>query len=177
MKKFFTYTLLIITLSLFAAGWHYYNGYQQSNDALTCNLEGKVIRVTDGDSITVLDNEKTQHKIRLAGIDTPERKQPYGKAARQYLAKQIFKKQVCIGWYKRDKYQRLVGVVRINDEDINLKLLSAGLGWHYKQYQNEQSKSDRIRYSKAQKKAESAGAGLWRDRSPIPPWLWRRGER
>jgi len=177
MKRFFTYALFIIALSLFAAGLHYYNDYQKSNGVLTCNLKGKVIRVVDGDSITVLDSENAQHKIRMAGIDAPERKQPYGKAARQYLAKYVFKKQVCVGWYKRDKYQRLVGIVRIGGEDINLKMITSGLSWHYKQYQNEQSKSDRSAYAKAQKDAEKEGIGLWRDRSPIPPWLWRRGER
>ena len=177
MKKLFTYILSFVALSLLAAGWHFYNGYMETSDAPTCNLQGKVIRVTDGDSITVLDNEKAQHKIRMAGIDAPERRQPYGKAARQYLAKLVFKKQVCVGWYKRDKYQRLVGIVRIGSEDINLKLISAGLAWHYKQYQNEQSNSDRVRYADVQQAAESTNSGLWRDSSPVPPWLWRRGER
>jgi len=168
---------MIIILSLLAVGFQYYNDSQEPPEALTCNLTGKVIRVTDGDSITVLDVEKAQYKIRLAGIDAPERKQPYGKVARQFLAKQVFKKQVCVSWYKRDKYKRLVGVVSIDGEDMNLKLLSAGLGWHYKQYQSEQSASDRVRYSEAQESAEDDNVGLWRDRNPIPPWLWRRGER
>ena len=177
MNSFISYTLLIIAASAFAAGLKYYNDQQASTHTSSCNLQGKVIRVVDGDSITVLDKESEQHKIRLAGIDTPEHKQPYGKVARHFLAKQIFKKQVCIGWYKRDKYERLVGVIRINDEDINLKLIKAGLGWHYKQYQGEQTKSDRVRYAKAQDEAEVLGIGLWKDRSPVPPWLWRRGER
>lgn len=177
LKKFLAYAFLIIIVSAFAAGFKYYKDYQASNEASACNLTGKVIRIVDGDSITVLDNENEKHKIRLAGIDTPERAQPYGKVARQFLAKQIFKKQVCVGWYKRDKYQRLVGVVRLGGEDINLKLLDAGLGWHYKQYQNEQSKRDRALYSAAQDDAERADKGLWRDKNPIAPWLWRRGER
>jgi len=177
MKKFFTYAFLLIALSLLIAGLQYYNSTQQANGTLACNLAGKVIRIVDGDSITVVDSEKDRHKIRMAGIDAPERRQPHGKAAHQYLAKLIFKKQVCIAWYKRDKYQRLVGVVRVDGEDINLRMITAGLSWHYKQYQNEQSKSDAVQYSKAQVNAKSAAIGLWRDRNPIPPWLWRRGER
>lgn len=177
MKRFLSYALLGMVITAFAAGLHYYSGFQASATAPTCNLEGKVIRIVDGDSITVLDSDNEKHKIRLAGIDTPERKQPYGKVARQFLAKLIFKKQVCIGWYKRDKYDRLVSVVRINEEDINLKLVKAGLAWHYKQYQNEQSESDRELYTDAQSKAEDSGIGLWRDKKPVPPWLWRRGER
>ena len=177
MKQFLNYSLMIIALSAFALGLYFYNEMQPSNNTANCNLEGKVIRVTDGDSITVLDAEKEQHKIRLAGIDAPERKQPYGKVARQFLAKHVFKKQVCVGWYKRDKYDRLVGVIRIGGEDMNLKLVQAGLAWHYKQYQNEQSKSDRALYADAHKNAEKMNTGLWGERRPIAPWLWRRGER
>ncbi len=177
MKKFINYSLLILVLSLCALGLQYFNGFQESSEPLACNLTGKVIRVTDGDSITVLDDEKAQHKIRLAGIDAPERKQPYGKVARQYLAKEVFKKQVCVSGNKRDKYKRLVGIVHYKGVDINLQLLNKGLGWHYKQYQNEQSQSDRTRYAEAQEDAEDSKLGLWRDNRPIPPWLWRRGER
>ena len=82
-----------------------------------------------------------------------------------------------MSWHKRDKYNRLVGIIHYEGADINLTLLNNGLGWHYKQYQNEQSKSDRNRYAEAQEDAEDSKLGLWRDRSPIPPWLWRRGER
>jgi endonuclease YncB( thermonuclease family) len=177
MKKFLNYSLMIIALSAFAAVLYLFNESQPSNNTANCNLEGKVIRVVDGDSITVLDSEKEQHKIRLAGIDAPERKQPFGKLSRQFLAKHIFKKQVCVGWYKRDKYQRLVGVVRFEGEDMNLKLVKAGLAWHYKQYQNEQSKSDRVLYANAHENAEKMNTGLWNERRPVAPWLWRRGER
>lgn len=177
MKYFFNNVLLLIVFTAVAAGLYFYNDFQGSSDTLTCNLQGKVIRVVDGDSVTVLDKQNEQHKIRLAGIDTPERKQPYGKVARQFLAKHIYKQQVCVGWYKRDKYQRLVGVIRIEDEEINLKLVKAGLAWHYKQYENEQSKSDRVLYAKAHEKAEASEVGLWRDSRPIAPWLWRRGAR
>lgn len=176
MKKLLVYLLLIAAISLLALGIHSFKA-SESSDTQACNLKGEVVRVADGDSITVVDQEQKSHKIRLAGIDTPERQQPYGKVARQFLAKQVFKKQVCVGWYKRDKYKRLVGIVRVTDEDINLKILRAGLGWHYKQYQHEQSKTNRIRYAEAQESAEDAKLGLWQDRSPIPPWLWRRGER
>ena len=176
MKKFLNYSLLIIVLSASAIGLYFYNDYQASNNTLSCNLEGKVIRVVDGDSITVLDGKKEQHKIRLAGIDAPERQQPYGKVARQFLAKHIIKKQVCVGWYKRDKYQRLVGVIRLEGEDINLKLVKAGLAWRYKQYKNEQSKSDQVLYANAHKNAEQTKVGLWGDRRPVAPWLWRRNK-
>ena len=177
MKRIFSYALFILIACLALVALQYFNDAQEDSKENRCRLEGKVIRIADGDSITVLDSENTQHKIRLAGIDAPEHKQPYGKAARQFLAKEIFKKSVCVGWYKRDKYQRLVGIVWFNDEDINLKLVAAGLSWHYKQYQDEQSSANQRRYADAQDTAEDNKRGLWRERSPIPPWLWRRGER
>lgn len=164
-----------MVLSVLAAGLQYYNDYQDVKK--NCNLKGKVVRLADGDSITVLDDDQTQHKIRLAGIDAPEGNQPYGKAAKQFLTKKIGGKTVCVGWYKRDKYQRLVGVVRVDDQDVNHQLVEAGLAWHYKAYQKEQSAYDRVKYAEAQEDAKDDRRGLWKERDAIAPWLWRRGER
>ena len=139
-----------------------------------CNLEGKVVKLADGDSITVLDRDNVQHKIRLAGIDTPERKQPYGKVAKQFLSDKIANETVCVGWYKKDRYQRLIGVVLFNDEDVNLSIVKAGLAWHYKAYQKEQSESDREKYADAETYAKKKRLGLWKDKHAIAPWEWRR---
>ncbi len=94
-----------------------------------------------------------------------------------FLTKLYFETILNPPWYKRDKYQRLVGVVHFEGEDMNLKLVKAGLAWHYKQYQNEQSKSDRILYANAHEKAKDSEVGLWGHSRPVAPWLWRRGER
>lgn len=173
--KALKYIGVVIVLSLLAAGLQYFNDYQETKD--NCKLQGKVVKLADGDSITVLDDDKTQHKVRLAGIDAPERNQPYGKAAKTFLSDKVFGKTVCVGWNKKDKYQRLVGVVRINDEDVNLQLVEAGLAWHYKYYQREQTESDRARYAEAQEDAEADRRGLWKARKPITPWAWRKGKR
>ena len=173
--KFLKYIAAVIVLSVLAATLKYYNDYQEAKN--NCNLQGKVVKLADGDSITVLDDDKVQHKIRLAGIDAPERKQPYGQAAKKFLSDRVFGKTVCVGWYKRDKYRRLVGVVRINDEDVNYQLVEEGLAWHYKYYEKEQSESDRVRYAEAQEEAEDDKKGLWKERNPIMPWAWRKGER
>ena len=139
-----------------------------------CNLEGKVVKLADGDSITVLDSDNVQHKIRLAGIDTPERKQPFGMVAKKFLSNKIANETVCVGWYKEDRYQRLVGVVLFNDEDVNLSLVKAGLAWHYKAYQKEQSESDREEYAEAESAARKQRIGLWKDKDAVAPWEWRR---
>ena len=86
------------------------NHYSVFLPDVPCRTEGKVIKITDGDTVHLLDAEMKTHKIRLAGIDAPERGQPYGKATGKFLAKQINQQTVCVDWHKRDRYKRLVGV-------------------------------------------------------------------
>jgi endonuclease YncB( thermonuclease family) len=140
-------------------------------------LSGKVIGVADGDTITILDSSNTQHKIRLAGIDAPEKVQPFGQVSKQNLSDMVFGKMVMVDWQKRDRYQRIVGKVLLNDRDVNLEQLRAGLAWHYKKYQHEQSVDDRVRYAGIEEEARLAKSGLWRVGTPIPPWDWRKRQR
>lgn len=143
----------------------------------TCKLEGKIIKVTDGDTVHVLDDEQQTHKIRLAGIDAPELGQAYGQAARKFLAKQVNQKTVCVDWHKRDKYQRLVGVIKYEGRDVNLNIVKAGYAWHYKKYQKEQTPPDRILYAQAETEARSDVIGLWSEPDPIKPTDWRKGKK
>lgn len=92
---------------------------KQEKATTECALPGKVIKVVDGDTVYVLDDKKAQHKIRIAGIDAPEKGQPYSKAATKYLKSQVAGKEVCVEWHKRDRYRRLVGVVHYDNKDIN----------------------------------------------------------
>lgn len=142
-----------------------------------CKLEGKVISIADGDTVTVLDANKEQHKIRFAGVDAPESAQPYGNAAKKYLSSLIGSKDVCVEWDKNDKYNRKVGVIRLDGKDINYEMVKAGYAWHYKKYQEEQKPEDRTLYSDAQDKAKSDVIGLWSEPDPIEPDAWRAGER
>lgn len=97
-------------------------------------LEGKVIKVSDGDTVKILDADKKTHKLRLAGIDAPEKKQAFGKVARQFLSSIVSQKTVCVTGDKYDRYGRLVGVVYYQGVDVNLEMVKAGLAWHYKEY-------------------------------------------
>ena len=142
-----------------------------------CRTEGKVIKITDGDTVHVLDAEMTTHKIRLAGIDAPERGQSYGKAAGKFLGKQINQQTVCVDWHKRDRYKRLVGVIHYEGRDVNLELVKAGYAWHYKKYQREQRPADRVIYADAEVQARSKVIGLWSEPNPINPSDWRKGQR
>jgi len=91
---------------------------------ISCRTKGRVIKVIDGD--TVHDAEKQTHNIRLAGIDAPEKGQAHGQTAKKFLAKRINQKTVCVNWHKRDKYQRLVGVIKYEGRDVNLDIVKAG---------------------------------------------------
>ena len=137
-------------------------------------IEGLVVGVADGDTITVLDQQKNTYKIRLQGIDAPEKKQAFGEKSKQSLHDLVHSKQVRIEYDKEDKYGRIVGKVTLGDLDICLQQLSLGLAWHYKKYQNEQSTSDQAVYSDTELKSKSLKLGLWGDDAPMPPWEFRK---
>ena len=136
-------------------------------------LAGRVVADTDGDTITVLDAGLQQHKIRLAGIDAPEKKQPFGERSTQSLAALVFGKTVVVEWRKKHR-ERLIGKVTVSGVDANLEQIKAGMAWWYEKYRKEQSPADQRRYAEAeQQQARAARVGLWRDQAPVPPWEWR----
>jgi endonuclease YncB( thermonuclease family) len=137
-------------------------------------LQGKVVSVADGDTLTVLDDNKTQHKIRLKGIDAPEKAQAFGQKSKQSLNQLAHSKMVTVEFEKKDKYGRTVGKVLLNGTDVCLEQIKLGMAWHYKQYQSEQSKEDRDTYAQAEQTARAQVVGLWKDKSPTPPWEFRR---
>jgi endonuclease YncB( thermonuclease family) len=102
--------------------------------ALAANVEGKVIGIADGDTITILDNNKTQLKIRLAGIDAPEKNQPFGSVSKKSLSDLVFGKHVTIHYSKQDRYGRIVGKVILEGRDMCLEQIYRGMAWYYKKY-------------------------------------------
>ncbi|ABB75298.1 thermonuclease family protein [Nitrosospira multiformis] len=139
-------------------------------------LSGRVVKIADGDTLTVLDKSNRQHKIRLLGIDAPEHAQPFGTVSRQNLADLVFGKTVAVEWYKQDRYQRILGKVLLNGQDVNLKQIKAGLAWHYKQYDKDLRRADKQLYAEAQKAASLKGIGLWNDVAPVAPWDFRHNK-
>ncbi|MDB4409331.1 thermonuclease family protein [Gammaproteobacteria bacterium] len=140
-------------------------------------LTGRVVRVTDGDTIVVLDSSNVQHKIRLTGIDAPERKQAFGTKSKEHLSDSVAGKFVVVDYDKRDRYERILGKVLLSNEDMNLEQIKAGLAWHYKKYQKDQEPADRELYSEAEIEAREAKRGLWYDPDPVPPWEHRKSKR
>lgn len=139
---------------------------------LLCQAEitGKCVGVADGDTITVLSNER-EIRVRLSGIDAPEKSQPFGNAARERLRELCHGKQVVVKTAGRDKYGRTIGEVLVDCESVNLRLLQEGQAWHYKRYDQTPE------YAAAEIDAHEAKRGLWADDRAVPPWEWRRGKR
>ena len=133
-------------------------------------LVGKVIKVTDGDTVNVLTSDNEIHKIRLSGIDAPEKKQAFGNRSKLALAELIDGKTVSVEYNKLDRYQRVVGKITFNGQDVNLHQIKLGLAWHYKKYEKEQDVEDRSIYANAEYQAQRDKVGLWYDANPIAPW-------
>ena len=136
-------------------------------------FQGRVVGVQDGDTITVLDSSNQDHRIRLQGIDAPEKAQAFGTKSGQNLSQAVFNRVVTIEWSKHDRYGRIVGKVMIDGGDICLEQVRVGMAWHYKDYQDEQTLEDQKLYAEAEESARSAKIGLWIDPDPIPPWDFR----
>jgi endonuclease YncB( thermonuclease family) len=137
-------------------------------------IEGKVINVHDGDTITVLDQDNKKTHIRLQGIDAPELKQEFGAKSQEYLSRMVLGKPVTIVWTKVDKYRRTVGTIMLDGRDINIEQVKAGMAWHFKKYEDEQKPDDRRAYASAELEARAAKLGLWKEPNPIVPGDWRQ---
>jgi micrococcal nuclease len=136
-------------------------------------VSGKVVGVHDGDTLTVLTEDKTQVKVRLWGIDAPEIKQDFGRKARETLEELTAGKNVEIEADKSDRYGRIVSKVTLSDgKDAGSEMLRAGYAWHYVRYAPEAED-----YGQLEKEAREARRGLWQDlgteKEPVAPWEWR----
>ncbi len=149
-------------------------------------LDVRVVGITDGDTITVLDSLKIQHKVRLAGIDAPEGGQAFGDRSKQNLSRLLQGGDVHVEWSKTDRYGRLIAIVTVGNAgacatpcppgiDAGLAQIRAGMAWHDKDYEKDQSPRDRSDYATAEQQARAAGIGLWVERNPAAPSEWRRG--
>jgi endonuclease YncB( thermonuclease family) len=130
--------------------------------------ECKVIGVSDGDTVTVLMSRR-QIKVRLAEIDAPEKRQPFGERSKQSLSDLVYGKQVKVNREDRDHYGRVVGRVYAGGLDVNAEQLKRGMAWVYRQYNRDKS------LLALEQEARGAKRGLWTDPNPTPPWEYRHG--
>lgn len=146
---------------------------------------GRVVAVSDGDSITVLASDNRQVKVRLAGIDAPERSQSFGQSSRRNLSDLVFGKEVRVSVVDTDRYGRIVGIVYVpvpgpSGEiviDVDLAQIESGHAWAYRSYLRTLPAETIKRYVAAEDNAKARRQGLWIEKEPEPPWEWRREKR
>jgi endonuclease YncB( thermonuclease family) len=153
---------------------HFTNGEitSQAEVAQHVDLTGRVVRVADGDTVTILDRRNTQHKVRLYGIDSPERDQPYGKAAKNALVGLIDNRPVEVVVITKDSYGRTVGTLYRDGVNINEAMVAAGYAWWYQHFAPHER-----RLEEAEQRARAQRVGLWAEPQPMAPWDWRRRQR
>lgn len=141
--------------------------------ATAYEIKGLVVKITDGDTLTLLDGANKQVKVRLAGIDTPESRQPYGNRAKQELASLSFSKRVVVKVQDVDRYARVVGRIDVGGLDVNAEMVRRGAAWVYRQYTKDPRLYALEEWARKNKK------GLWGlpEAEQIPPWEWRRMKR
>ena len=144
--------------------------------AIAAQEYSKVISIADGDTITVLSPSEHQVRVRLYGIDCPEKGQAFGNRAKQATASAVHGVTVALQQMSIDRYDRIVAVVLMpGGESLNEHLVRDGLAWVYPQYCKNEEICAPLRRLEAEARAERRG--LWRDKAPVPPWEWRKAKR
>lgn len=136
-------------------------------DFFYADITGPVVRVIDGDTLIVSADGRT-HTVRLHGIDAPERGQPWGRQARSALAHKVRGRVVAVDVLDVDRYDRLVGLVRVGEHDVNKEMVQEGHAWVYRQYTWD------VSLYLDEMNARSQKAGLWARNDPVAPWDWRQ---
>ncbi|MDX1960871.1 MAG: thermonuclease family protein [Leptospiraceae bacterium] len=130
-------------------------------------FSGKVVSVHDGDTVRILVENK-QVKVRLFGIDAPETNQAFGTKSKEALKSLVHKKQVTVDHKGKDQFGRTLGVIFLEGKDINLEMLKLGMVWVYKIHRKKGP------YLSAEEEAKKNSIGLWADKDPTPPWIFRK---
>ncbi len=134
-------------------------------------LSAKVVGVRDGDTVEVLDEQNKTYILRLAEVDCPEKKQPYGNAAKQFTANTVYRKTIKYIVTNKDRFGRSVAKVYYKNKYLSAEIIKNGMGWHYKKH----SRSKEL--ALLEQKARLSGIGLWADSNAIAPWDWRKARR
>lgn len=131
-------------------------------------ITGKVVKIVDGDTFDLLTKDTVKIRIRLNGIDCPERKQDYFQVCKDALGEYIFGKNVTLITHGKDRWRRVIADVYVRNEYINLKMVKNGFAWHYKKYSKDKN------LAKAEEKARKKKSGIWKMKNPEAPWNYRK---
>jgi len=156
MKTILLYTILLLSCS-----------NKNTGTETNGSINGKVIKIVDGDTFDILTSNNSTIRIRMNGIDCPERKQDYYQVCKDALGDYIFGKEVSLITYGTDRYKRTIAAVYIGTENINLKMIANGYAWHYKKYSSD------AKMAQAEEEAKLQKNGLWAMINPVAPWDFR----
>jgi len=135
-------------------------------------INGRVIGISDGDTLTILDARNVQFKIRLAAIDAPEKSQPFGQRGKQQLSSLCYGKSASVKVVSVDRYGRTVGDIDCAGVNANIAMIQSGLAWVYRKYDKGYGHLYAL-----EEEARNSRRGLWADSNPMPPWEWRKAKR
>ncbi len=155
MRMLFCLLIILLTLSVFGQSV----------------IQGKVVRILDGDTFEILLKDNATYKVRMADIDAPEKRQAFGQVSRQKLSTYIFGKEVKVIYEKLDRNQRIIGEVYVGQLLVNLAMIEAGMAWHYKKFSKNQQ------MAKAEAIARHNRRGLWAAPDALAPWEFRKIKR
>jgi len=156
MKTILLYTILLLSCS-----------NKNTSTETNGSINGKVIKIVDGDTFDILTSNNTTLRIRMNAIDCPERTQDYYQVCKDALGGYIFGKKVSLITYGTDRYKRTIAEVYFGTEDINLKMIVNGYAWHYKKYSSD------AKMAQAEEEAKLQKNGLWAMINPVAPWAFR----
>jgi endonuclease YncB( thermonuclease family) len=134
-------------------------------------ITGKVVKVADGDTFTMLTDQNEQIRIRLHGIDAPEKSQDFSQVSKNHLTELVMSKPVRVYTKKRDQYGRVVAIVYVGDQVVNEAMLRAGLAWHFTEYDSNPE------WEEMESSARRSRIGIWSHERPVPPWQFRKEKR
>lgn len=134
-------------------------------------LQGKVVKVIDGDTFDLLTNEDVLFRVRMAHIDAPEKKQDFGSVSKKILLEKIVFKVVSVSFSTRDRNGRILGTVFYKNRNINLQMVEEGMAWHFTKFSSDEN------YANAQKSAQTKKLGIWSKSVVISPWEFRKSRK
>lgn len=155
-KSYFTICLLLFVLVHCTLAQH--------------TIHGTLLKTLDGDTFTMMDTAGTLYKIRLTGVDAPERGQVCDTAATQQLQSLLEGQQLCIEYSKTDRYRRIVALVYTDSCNVNESMLTTGYAWAYTEYLEKSI----LHYTALEERARVSKLGLWVDPKAIAPWVYRK---
>lgn len=165
------------SIRVFAAAFTLLLLLASTGHAQSSTLRGKVVKIVDGDTFTLLDGGNVEHNVRIVGIDAPEEGQASHAEAKQKLTDLLLNKEVTVEIVKKDKPDREVAILKLGEQDIGLLMVEAGLAWHNEFFDLEQAPEVKTAYRFAEIRARGSKRGVWTQNDPVSPWAYRRINR